>query len=513
MSEKSYIPTKVYASAEDLPSGVVKEYPQFETNVQLIDLGKGAYCLNHALRLEQIFGGQVLKEAYYNVLDEKAHLVEERLLQAMFDKGFLVPPGVSPDREHRRLMKQEDQKKDISISFTLLRILLTDICNLACSYCKVVQNVASPLTTPTSSNRLEQVIQFFFNNSDPKRNKIIHITGGEPTLFWDSVRLIIDLKEKYQRPNEHIWIVMGTNATRIDDERARYLAEKDVKCIVSMDGPAEIHDQLRGTRGGQGSWEAVDRGIKKLKEVGVEVSISMVLGKHTINEAYSIIDWFLEEYEPTGLGVNFMKPPTPDQKDYEYLIDPNLYADTMYGIHKSFRNKGLFLELVYRKLQPFVEQRYRFHDCGAAGGTNLNVDAKGNVGPCKSFLVMDQLALKDLDSDSYRSTVISQWRKRSPIYYSYCNDCSARGMCGNGCAYDAQIHSGDDMAIDIRSCEYTKRFHELFIEDLFNIVKPRDFDLSSWWHVPSKKEREAVLGNVKARPRTLSYSIGHQTMD
>lgn len=513
MTEKSYVSTKVYGSAKELPLAILKEYPQFETNVQLINMGEGAYCLNHALRLEQIFGNQVLKEAYYNIRDGKAYLVDERLLQTMFDKGFLVQAGVSPDHEHRRLMEQEDNKKDVSISFTLLRILLTDICNLACSYCKVVQNVASTLVTPTSSSQLEQGIKFFFSNSDPKRNKIIHITGGEPTLFWDSVRLIVDLKKQYQRPDENIWVVMGTNATRINDERARYLAENDVKCIVSMDGPEGIHDQLRGTRGGQGSWKAVDRGIRKLKEAGVEISISMVLGKHTINEAYLIINWFLEEYQPTGLGVNFMKPPTPEQKDYEYLIDPDIYADTMFEIYKSFRDRGLFLELVYRKLQPFVEQRYRFHDCGAAGGTNLNVDAKGNVGPCKSFLVMDQLALKDLDSDTYRSTVISQWRKRSPIYYSYCDDCAARGMCGNGCAYDAQIHLGNDMAIDIRSCKYTKRFNQLFIEDLFSIVKPNDFQKVSWWHVPTKSEREAVLGNVKARPRTLSYSIGHQTMD
>lgn len=417
MSEEScFFSTKVYENAEELPKAEIRfDAPQLETNVQLIDLGKGAYCLNHSLRLEQIYGGKVLRDAYYNIQSGREHLIEDRLRQTLYERGFLVPPGVSPDREHRRLMLLEDKKKEISVSFTLLRILLTDICNLACSYCKVVQNVASPLTTPTGFDQLEEVIKFFFENSIPERNKIIHITGGEPTLFWDSIEYIIELKEKYERQNENIWIVMGTNATRIDDEKAKFLAKKDVKCIVSMDGPEDIHDTLRVTRGGEGSWKEVDKGIKKLKNAGVEVSISMVLGKHTIDKAHSIIEWFLKEYQPTGLGVNFMKPPTPEQKDYRYLIDPTVYADTMYDIHKTFRDRGLFLELVYRKLQPFVEQRYRFHDCGAAGGTNLNVDAKGNVGPCKSFLVMGQLALDKLDSDSYRSSVIAQWRKRSPI--------------------------------------------------------------------------------------------------
>lgn len=512
MAKFEDVKTKVYDSANDLPECKISKNPQFDTNVQLIDMGDGAYCLNNSLRLEQIYGGEILKSSFQRIQNGDKDLIDDKLLKALFDKQFLVQPRKSPDQEHRRLMKKEDQKKDVSVSFTLLRVLLTDICNLACSYCKVVQNVTTPLITPTSNSRLDEVVKFFYENSDPQRNKIIHITGGEPTLFWEQVCHIIDLKEKYERPDEKIWIVMGTNATRIDDERARYLAEKDVKCIVSMDGPAEIHDTLRCTKGGQGSWEIVNRGIKRLKEAGVEVSISMVLGKHTINDAHSIIDWFLDEYEPTGLGVNFMKPPTPEQKDYEYLIDPNLYADTMYGVHKAFRDRGLFLELVYRKLQPFVEQRYRFHDCGAAGGTNLNVDAKGNIGPCKSFLVMDKLAMKNLDAQEYRTSVVSKWRKRSPIYYSYCNGCSARGMCGNGCAYDAKIHSNDEMAIDIRSCEYTKRFNKLFLEDLFNQFKPKRID-KDWWSSPSYSDRQALLGKVEARPRTLSYSIGHQTMD
>lgn len=507
--------TGVYKNAFDLPKvPVYEDRYQFETNVQLLSLGEGLYCLNHSLRQEQIFGGEILKETYDKVLAGSIQGLEsQELFQTMLQKGFIAPKGVAPDREHRRLMEIEDQKKEIAPSFTLLRILLTDICNLACSYCKVVQNVENPLTIPTEASRLEEVIEFFFENSEPERHKIIHITGGEPTLFWERITQIIDMKERYERPNESVWVVMGTNATRINEERAAYLAEKDVKCIVSMDGTEEIHDTLRQTRGGNGSWKDVDKGIRLLKAAGVEVSISMVLGTHTINEAHSIIDWYLDEYQPTGLGVNFMKPPTPEKKDYEYLIDPNLYADTMYDIHKAFRDRGLFLELAYRKLQPFVEQRYRFHDCGAAGGNNLNVDAKGNIGPCKSFLVMNTLAIKELDADAYKNDVVANWRKRSPIYYHYCNGCPARAMCGNGCAYDAQIHSGNDMNIDIRSCEYTKRFNQLFLEDLANIVNAYNSVHKDWWCVPTTEDRQAVLGKVSARPKTLSYSIGHQTMD
>jgi radical SAM protein with 4Fe4S-binding SPASM domain len=235
----------------------------------------------------------------------------------------------------------------------------------------------------------------------------------------------------------------------------------------------------------------------------------MVLGAHNIEQSSDIISFFMDEYQPTGLGVNYMKPPTPDQADYAFLIDEKSYAEQIYAIHRQFRDRGLFLELVYRHLEPFVKQEYRFHDCGAAGGNNLNVDAKGNIGPCKSFLLMGKLALGELDATEYKRTVIEKWRKRSPIFYKACEGCSARGMCGNGCAYDAFVHTRNEMAIDARSCRYTRYFNQLFLEDLYQRVRPAGG--GDWWCVPSQEDRLALLGQVRAIPNSLSYSIGHHT--
>ena len=507
------ISSGIYRDAEDLPAArAFTDRPQLETNIQLLDLGDGAWCVNHALRQQQIYGGRILRDAYEGLLSGRLPKDAE-LTHSLLSYGFVAPPGRPPEEFHRSLMATEDAKVEVQPSFTLLRILLTDVCNLSCSYCKVIPNVLAPQAEPTSDDRLAEVIEFFFAHSEPGRPKIIHVTGGEPTLFFEQVRHIVDLKHRLERPGENCWIVLGTNATLIRATHAAFLAQNDVKCIVSMDGPEEIHDKLRRNHGGRGSWRMVDAGVRRLKEAGAEVSLSMVLGQHNLDHAEEVIGWFLDEYQPTGLGVNFMKPPTPDQPDYDQLIGADAYADRMYSVHKAFRDRGLFLELVYRKLAPFVEQRYRFHDCGAAGGTNLNVDAKGNVGPCKSFLVMDRLAMRTLDIDEYRSAVVSEWRKRSPIYYRHCDGCSARAMCGNGCAYDAMIHSGDEMAIDVRSCQYTRRFNRLFIEDLFQQIRPSGHIAARWWHIPDRSERQRLMGAVSARPRTLSYSIGHQTLD
>ncbi|MFC8275455.1 radical SAM protein [Streptomyces sp. NPDC057271] len=485
------------------------ERGELENDVQLVDLGDGAYCLTHALRHRQIFGGEDLRGTVDALAADGA--VDDSVFALMKAEGFVSGRGEDKNAVRASLAAQEAERVARDPDFSLLRVLLTDFCNLKCDYCKVVQNVEAPQKAPTGTARLTEVVEYFFANSRPDRPKIIHCTGGEPTLHWPELEHLLEERRRLARPDENCWVVVGTNATLITADRARTLARHGAKCIVSMDGPAEIHDLLRPNHADRGSWAQVDRGIRILREHGVEVSISAVFGSHNLPRADEIIEWFMAEYQPTGLGVNFMKPPTPEQQGYPYLIDGVDYAQTLYDIHRKWRDQGLFLELVHRKLEPFVKGHYRFHDCGAAAGANLNLDAKGKVGPCKSFLVMDRLALSELDGTAYSDSVLSRWRMRSPIYYTHCDGCSARGMCGNGCAYDAYVAHGDEMSIDRRSCEYTKRFNELMLRDLFELSGGSERVEREGAYAVTQQERDLVMGAVAAVPGTLSYSIGHHT--
>ena len=123
---------------------------------------------------------------------------------------------------------------------------------------------------------------------------------------------------------------------------------------------------------------------------------------------------------------------------------------------------------------------------------------------------MDKLAMKKVDITEYKNTISKDWRKRSPIFYSFCEGCDAIAICGNGCAYDAFVNAGDEMNIDHRSCQYTQQFFGLFLKDLFSQIKPLKSN-SDWWHLATQEERDKVLGNVAEVENSLSYSIGHQT--
>lgn len=477
-------------------------------------------CISHSLVQQQIYGDSRLLDVFSffsvarSVADfqrafaQRYSAIEgERLLAILSRDHFLVGQGqesvfdyIAPEEETRRR------------GYRLIRVLLTDVCNLACSYCKVMPNIVDVSSTPLSYEKMECAVRMFFQNSCAETPKIVHISGGEPLMRWNGIKRIVSLVERYRREKERYYVALGTNGILLTGDRVKYLSQHGVKVIVSMDGRAEIHDLLRRDRSGRGSHGRSVAGITLLRDADIEYGLSMVVGRHNIGCLTEEIGDLISKFAPTSLGVNFMKPPSREQRDFPYLLLPQEYVSAMYASFKKHRWTGTFFELVYRKLQPFVTRQFRYHDCGAAAGTTINLDARGRVGPCKSFLVLDELAsgmqIQRMNQGT-RLPIMDALQKRSPVYEVKCWSCPAISICGKGCAYEAWAESGSMMNIDSRACAYTQLFYRQFIEDLADVVSP--VLAKEPFYVPSQLDRRQLFGKMVVDEDTLSSSIGHAT--
>ena len=86
------ISSGVYRDAEDLPAArAFTDRPQLETNVQLLDVGDGAWCVNHALHQQQIYGGRILRDAYEGLLSGRLP-DDAELTHSVLSYGFVAPP-------------------------------------------------------------------------------------------------------------------------------------------------------------------------------------------------------------------------------------------------------------------------------------------------------------------------------------------------------------------------------------------------------------------------------------
>jgi uncharacterized protein len=88
---------------------------------------------------------------------------------------------------------------------------------------------------------------------------------------------------------------LQTNATLIDEPFAAHLAEYRFLVGVSLDGPPEIHDVFRRSRGGHGSHEAARRGIEALRRYGAALNALTLVSQSNVRRARQVYRYFVEE--------------------------------------------------------------------------------------------------------------------------------------------------------------------------------------------------------------------------
>ena len=140
-------------------------------------------------------------------------------------------------------------------------------CNLQCRYCYYLEksNLCDNATPYMSDETLELFIeQYIKSQTTPEVMFIWH--GGEPLLrpisFYERA---LELQQRYA-DGHHIDNCIQTNATLIDERWCDFFRRHNILVGVSIDGPQHMHDTLRTTRHGEGSFRNVLRGIDLLNK-------------------------------------------------------------------------------------------------------------------------------------------------------------------------------------------------------------------------------------------------------
>src|SRR5579883_2286262 len=146
---------------------------------------------------------------------------------------------------------------------------LTNQCNLACEYCYEFgeDKVATPEGKPKFMDweTARQSVDYLFRDSAGRN--AVHITffGGETLMNFPLLQQVVDYaNEQARRRSVSIDFSLTTNATLLNTRVIEYLAENRVGVTVSMDGPKELHDQLRVFKNGRGSYDVIEPKVREL---------------------------------------------------------------------------------------------------------------------------------------------------------------------------------------------------------------------------------------------------------
>lgn len=171
------------------------------------------------------------------------------------------------------------------------------VCNLDCSYCFFL---SKEQLYPDSRFRMDDaVLEVWVRqllDAHPDGEVALAWQGGEPTLMGrPHFEKAVALAESCRRPGQRVRYTIQTNATRLDDDWARFFRDHDFLVGVSFDGPRALHDRHRVGKGGAGSFDQVRAGWDCLRRHGVEANILCTVHSDNADQPLPIYRFFRDE--------------------------------------------------------------------------------------------------------------------------------------------------------------------------------------------------------------------------
>jgi uncharacterized protein len=161
------------------------------------------------------------------------------------------------------------------VRFSLMAKPVGPACNLRCDYCFYLEKDAlfgRGKDCRMSDEVLEALVRKYIR-AEPSDEVTFHWQGGEPTLAGlDFYGRALELQRRYAG-GKRIHNTLQTNGTLLDDEWGRLLRQGRWLVGLSLDGPAGIHNTHRLSAGGEGSFDAVMRGLEVLKKHRIEFNV------------------------------------------------------------------------------------------------------------------------------------------------------------------------------------------------------------------------------------------------
>jgi radical SAM protein with 4Fe4S-binding SPASM domain len=283
----------------------------------------------------------------------------------------------------------------------------------------------------------------------------VALIGGEAYLRPDLHAVVRFLADKGMR------VVMQTGGRAMTAERARGLKEAGLVGLgVSIDGPARVHDRLRGNLG---SHLAAIRALDAAREAGLIVSANTQvnrLNQHLLREtcaelrAHGIQSWQVQLTVPMGRAADrpdwIIEPWTiVDIIDTLAALQREAVAEHKEGIPFNVfvgNNIGYFgpHEQVLRSRPGGAETHWK----GCRAGINvLGIESDGTVKGCPSLPTapyaggnVRELSLEEVWE---ASEVVRFARDRtSDELWGFCKTCYYAETCRGGCSWTAHCTLG-----------------------------------------------------------------------
>jgi uncharacterized protein len=367
-------------------------------------------------------------------------------------------------------------------------------CNLACHYCYYLKKEDLYKRGETFRMADDVLEDYIVQHIEASLNPVVGFSwhGGEPTILGlDYFRKIVAVQRTHQPSGRRIINGIQTNGTLLNEDWCRFLAAEGFGVGLSLDGPKEMHDCYRVSKGHEPTHEQVMRGYRLLRQHQIPCDILCVVHAESVQHPIEVYRFFKQ------IGVQYV--------GFLPLVEPRPYADG--GVSNRTvpaQAWGAFLCTVFDewlsqdigrlKVQIFEEaagcafgREHALCIFRETCGLIPVVEHNGDFFSCDHYVdaehrlgnIRETGLVKLLESPAQRAF----GQAKSDTLPLYCRQCEVRVMCNGGCPKDRILRTPDGEAGLNYLCAGYKRF--------FSYCQPFVAELSALLHRQTP-ERQTV---------------------
>jgi uncharacterized protein len=330
-----------------------------------------------------------------------------------------------------------------------IELMVTERCNLACSYCFAEANPKGrQMDLEIGFETIDRALEL------DASSVWLKFDGGEALMDFEHFRRLVNYARDRSRgmgKRHELGIQLSTNGFFLDPQKADFLAEQGVRVHLSLDGPPELHDRTRPTTQGKASYPAATQALTLLQERGIDYMIIGVVSRQNWDRAIEVAEHL------TCLGVESVRLNpvylAGRGRGMDVAISAEQYFHFLSEILDFLANKRAFREENLAAMARNLVVRTRDYRCMrspcAAGYDHLAIDPSGDVYPCGAFRLavpesrLGRLVdLTSLDGAYLNNELLQQMANRIVANIPECSDCNWRHLCEGGCSLDAYANQG-----------------------------------------------------------------------
>ncbi len=370
---------------------------------------------------------------------ETTEISDAEMKNALKEIGELKEEGLLYREEPTAYPMKSDEVKALCLH-------ISHDCNLRCRYCFADEGAYHSVRETMSFETAKAAIDFLLRESGNRKVLEVDFFGGEPLMNFDTVKkTVYYAKEEGAKRGKKFLFTTTTNGLLLDDEVIRFFNEEMENVVLSLDGRKEVHDAVRKTVSGKGSFDVVIDKIKKFVKArgdkhyyvrGTFTAKNTDFAKDVLFLADNGFDSISMEPVVTDLpDLQIRKEHLPAiEREYEILADEYLKREE--------EGKGFLFFHFNIDLEGGPCLSKRVSACGA-GNEYFSVVPNGDVYPCHQFAGDKDFIMGNVFEGKLDGAIRKKFAKSCLFTRKKCGDCFAKFICSGGCNANNYHYNGD----------------------------------------------------------------------